>query len=610
LNATKLLTLTRLIKLIKVNLIRKRRMRTRFSVLIIVFLLLSLIIIAPAHATLLSISQVYIEPTGYEDPSTHEWKGSFWVITATVDTTESYILFNKTTSSMSGLNSTDGKVVVPASTLKITITPRQPYWEIPLIPRPYEVYPTTFGTHFNTIARNFPSKILENNVSELDATVLEPILPYQCILYTPFDVKLEKIGNNGFARTVSVNGSDTVVITNPADESEKLMIKDLGKLFSGLSTPALEDMLIFNNTLVNKSVAFKRSEVISAIKYGRDRTELLTGECYAFYWFGGGNYTVEDDGQWFVGRWDDDLSPNHIYVKRLVGPVGYNCLVRDEDFPGSYRGPDKNFGLDQYAYPIAADVWNDNPSAPERNDAPGKSLVNYLKWKFPTYVLDLNYLGQGWTITSGNKLRIYAPVASFSSLITIRISTELADSVVYQPIVANGKVEQVFWDSTKTTKSIIKDKDVAVLKIKQNASQSSKITVTPSIPANIPVSVSPQMDSSIVDPNAVHTFQFEIRNLGTQINQSSTITFTITNDLGKVTDSVTLDFDLIASENTQQNPPPENTGIEGDPLWMCLIAVISITVATASIYSVYTYRSSKKAATEKRNKANKINTKE
>jgi hypothetical protein len=102
------------------------------------------------------------------------------------------------------------------------------------------------------------------------------------------------------------------------------------------------------------------------------------------------------------------------------------------------------------------------------------------------------------------------------------------------------------------------------------------------------------MDSAIVDPNAVHTFQFEIRNLGTQNNQSSTITFTVTNDLGNVTDTVSLDFDLIVTQGNQQNPPPNNTTGEGDPLWIWLVAVISITIATASIYTIYTYRSPQK----------------
>ena len=174
------------------------------------------------------------------------------------------------------------------------------------------------------------------------------------------------------------------------------------------------------------------------------------------------------------------------------------------------------------------------------------------------------------------------------------MSTELADSIVYQPIVGCGKCEQAFWDSTNTASSTIIDNDTAVLKVKQLATSTSKITVTPSIPSGVPASVTPLTDSAIVDPNAVHTFQFKVTNLGTQTNQTSTITFTISNDLGTVTDTVTLDFDLIVIENPQTNPPPGNTGIEGDPLWIWLITVISITMVTASVYGVYTYRSSKK----------------
>jgi hypothetical protein len=555
----------------------------RFAGAFFVAVFLIFLFIIPEQGAIISISKVSIDPTGYEDQSTHEWKGSFWVITATVDTTESYLLFNNSTAGMFDLNSINNETIVPSSTLKITITPRQPYWEIPLTTQPYRVYPQTYGTHFNTLTRNFPSKISDNYVPELDLTVLEPINPYQCNLYTPFDIKIEKIGNDSFTQTAhidSVGGTDTIVVSNPSDSAEKVMIQDLGKLYTGISTPSLDDMLIINN-----STAFKKSGVIDAIKYGVDGTgRRLVDDCYAFYWFGGGNYTVNDGGPCLVERWDDDHSPNHLYQKQVLGSIYTNCLVADDSFPGSYRGSDANFGLDEYAYPIAASILQDNPNT---NPSPGLSLVSYLKQKFNSSFLDLNYLQQGWTITSGNKLRIYAPTASASSLITIKISSELVDSVVYQPIVGCGKCEQAYWDSSKTASCSIKDKDVAILRVKQYSPQSSKITITTSVLPSIPVSVSPLMDSAIQDPGAVHDFQFEIRNLGTQTKQNGTITFTMKNDLGTVTDTQTLEFELLPTTSTTGIP------FEGDPMFIWLVAVAAIVAVTIGGYLAYSHHSAK-----------------
>jgi len=519
-------------------------------------------IVAPAcFSSIISISNISIDPTGFEDQQTGEWKGSYWVVSSTVDTTESFLVFNEQNATVSSLNEIDGKTILPTSTVKITIIPKQPYWEIPLRQmEPILIYPKTFGTHFKTYAPNLPEKT-QNFVPALYLTTLEPILPYRANLFTPFDVTVEKVGENPFQETVhfdTLGGTDSVTVSNPSDSTEKVLIQDLGKLFTGISTPALEDMLI-----INKNSAFKKTEVIDHIKYGRDSTGIIENECYAFYWFGGGEiYTVNDNGNNFVRRWDDDSSPNHLYIKELLGPIGTQKLVRDFDFPGSYRIEDQNFGLDQYIYPIPAVIEGNNPNANSNYIGPVFSLIDYLNNKFSSSVLDLNYLQQGWTITEDNKLRIIAPTASSSSLITMKISSELTDSIVYQPPVGNGKCEDAYWESSKTTQTSIERKDTAILKVKQLSSENSKIEVLPTVPNNLPISISPQMDSYIINSGDTHDFRFEIQNLGTDILKSSTITFTIKNDLGDVTDSCNLDFEItplqvpseIDTENTDNTP--------------------------------------------------------
>jgi hypothetical protein len=568
----------------------------RSSVSVLVFVLLSLLIATPGHAAPLAISSIYIEPTGYEDPSTHEWKGSYWVITATTNTKEEYLLyqFNETESGSFGQNKIDNKTIVPTATIKITITPRQPYWEIPLKKRPYMVYPETYGTDIHVLTKD-TWKVKEISVPALYANVLESYGYW--VKHTPFKITVEKIGSKPFTKTIDIDtigGTETVVMTNPADTLEKLMITNLGQLDTGYSSPPFSMITVFNKT--GEFIMFNGEDVRKAIQYGRNETSGVYDNCYAFYWFGGGNIHRTKQG-YEVQYWPEDNSPAHYIIRQ--DPLGrkYNSPVEDYDFPGSYRADYwDRFGFRIYRIlPIPADIFNDNLTT---NPTPGRSLVAFLNESVsPEINPDVWYAGcEIVSIGESLKLRINLPFGATSSLITIRASTELADSIVYQPIVGNGKIEQAFWDSTKTTKSSIKDNDIAVLKVKQYASKASKITVTPSIPANVPVSVSPLMDSAIVDPNSMHAFQFEIRNLGPQVNQSSTVTFTITNDLGTVTDTVTLDFNLLVIENPQPNPnpPPEGTGLEGDPLWIWLTAVISITVATASVYGVYTYRSSRK----------------
>jgi len=562
----------------------------RFSVIVLTsFLLLILLTVPPGQTTPLSVSDIYIEPIGSEDPSTHEWKGSFWVITALADTKESYLFykFDETEADYYGQNKVGNKTIVPTATIKITITPRRPYWERQLNSGRHLVYPLTYGTYRNGFSKQV-SKLLDSSVPPFNVDVLECDSSAVWVLHTPFDVKIEKLGTNSFSKTVqidTVGGSNIVTIVNPYDASEKMLIKDLGKIRTGIGQPATSGLIIFS-----KKVAFEKTDqLVKAVKYGRDRNtgQVIQDENFAFYWFGGGSkykaYGLTGERTEEVQCWSDDKSPAHWFY-RGIEPAAYSVLVSDGDFPGSFRSDGPNW-WDERAIPVSAEV---------------SDLIKYLNETFPANNQKLDLWNNGWEITRDNKLRIYMPIDAASSLISIEISSELADSVVYQPIVANGIVKQAFWDSTKTSKSIIKDEDVAVIKIKQYATRSSKITVSPSVPANIPVSVLPQMDSAIVDPDATHTFQFEVRNLGTQSNQSSIITFTITNDLGTVTDMVSLDFDLIASENNQQqNPPQDNTGIEGDPLWIWLLAVISITVATASAYTIYTYRYSKKATKRK-----------
>jgi len=584
----------------------KESVMRKFVVVMISVLLFSCLFAVPGKAGILGVSNIYVEPTGYEDPSTHEWKGSFWVIAATTDTKESYLFyrFNETTSASYGQNKVGNNTIIPTATIKITITPRQPYWEKALTNETWMVYPKTYGTYLNYILKQWGSNKIEGTyIPALYAKVLCSSVDDLWTKYTPFDVTVEKIGDKAFSQTVTIDtsgGADQIVLRNPVDASEKIMINNLGQLGKGYDTqPPIGNLVIFKEG--TKRVAFeKTTDLERATKYGRDLSTgaVIQDENYAFYWFGGGTRYLAPSTREEVRYYFDDKSPAHAVYKSLG--IEYASLVEDSDFPGSYRSDGPNF-WDKRALPVAASIWEDNQST---NPSPGLSLISYLKDVYGE--VDLNsYWNQGWDTTSDNRLRVSMPYGATSSLITIRISTELADSVVYQPVVGCGKCEQAFWDSTKTTSSTISDNDTAILKIKQYASASSKITVTPSIPSGIPASVTPSADSAIVDSNSVHTFQFKITNLGTETNQTSAVTFTVSNDLGTVTDTKTLGFELIAHHENPTNPQPSpnpqpapGSSLEGDPMWMWLVAVVVLVVVTVSGYTVYSYHESRKKKSE------------
>jgi len=219
-------------------------------------------------------------------------------------------------------------------------------------------------------------------------------------------------------------------------------------------------------------------------------------------------------------------------------------------FPGVYR---QDTSTDYWMLPYPADIFEDKPK-----DMPiptttiegvtyegspfGYSLVNYLANKrgHQLYTLqDFDEYNQGVEIVD-NKMRIYLPLSSFINIVTVWISTEAADAIVYQPVPSRGVITSIEWLGTGD----ISDKDMAKVTVKQESQDGGRVTVTVSGTEGYPVSVSPTTDSAILDYGESHTFFFTVKNLGTGTVQSGTLTFTVTNDLGEQTDQKTLDFKL------------------------------------------------------------------
>jgi len=483
---------------------------------------------------ILAVSQIYVEPKGYEDPTTHEWKGSFWVILATSSTTENYLFyqFDKSESEKPYAdNKVNGKTLVPKATIKVTVTALQPYWQISLVKRTYQIFPKTYGTWMNKIDPFLNGKLTDTYIDPLTVDVLETTGYWEH--HAPFQIVIEKIGDYNWKSDpllvdlVGVSASVPKIITSPKGESIKIKLQ--GQLEMGYGQPTWSDLMIFSPDYI-----FVGSDKLRAI-ISYDQDDLS----YSNYWFGGGRYyTVKTEvGEGIVQRWTDDNSPTHYY---LSPSFPYAPLpVPDNAFPGNDK-IDNWWDTNHILVPRRPkDIFTDDPNA----NPYGKSLVRYLIEDVKATRINPDLWNNGFEIKD-NKLIIYQPVGSVSWLYTLWISTELADTVVYQPIAANGKIISIKWLSSESGYSEIGGKDVALVTVKQMSSETSRVIVESSTSTSL-AKITPESDSAILDPNEEKTFSFIVENLGATAEVTGELSFKVYNDLGSQTDSSKLTFKLL-----------------------------------------------------------------
>jgi len=499
---------------------------------------------------LLSVSKIYVEPTGWEDPSTHEWKGSYWVVLATTSTRETvsfyqfeYQFDKSETEKYYADNEINGKKLVPQATIKITITALQPYWQANLKKVPYTVFPKTYAMGMNKILRQ-PYKISDVYVDAFTVQTWELNGAWEH--HSPFKIKIEKEGKEDswvMEKTVDLVGTASTVPIVFSKNGETLQLQLQGQLETGYGQPTWSDLVIFSD----KHIFVGSEKLRSVIRYDKDDLS------YSNYWFGGGNYyvahrdpdtgTYYPNANWKVLRWKDEpKSPAHYFLDEfdILPTLQIVYPVWGDEFPGVYRSDTLT---DYIVHPVKPkDAFtvgvSTTPSA--------KSLVQYLAEPPCSFTkVDLNRLwNRGYEITQDNKLKIWQPVGSVSWLYTLKISTELADTVVYQPAAGKGEITSIKWATSGTTSASIGDKDMALVSVKQLSTEESRLTVVPSAPSNIPIKITPTSDSKIIAPNDEKIFTFQVENLGTSEEVKGEIIFAVMNDLGTVTDKKSLNYIL------------------------------------------------------------------
>lgn len=450
------------------------------------------------NLTVMSVSSLNIDPQGYEDPSSHEWRGSFWSIVMVTDFTDQIAGFHLASNdgdpsetyaeSLGGSTyaqsyTVQGNELVPTADVMVHITPQQPYYERPLeIQQGYYVK-EAWGRSFS----------LMGNPRTSDHADAVQFIHYSFgsgnwVLHTPFKVDVYKDGALIGTQQIDTVGG-TGIYRIPASGEEFINIIDLGKINTGYGEPQWDDILYFSNNHV-----FVRSPTAdNLLKYDAGQLPssilgssvgIVDATAFSTYWYGS-------------NRWMSDFTPT---VISLIGLP-----------PGFYRDVST-------AKPVKPDVYSD--------------VIPYIQSKgiqkvsMPTGFDRLEK-------TDTNNLRVYMNYGAYSSLITIKISTELADTIVWQPQVANFQITSFpnFGDITDTKTGTITIQCVA-------GTGSAQVSFTKN-PSDTPISVTPTIGTPILTAGQSHTLTFTLTNLGTPSTRDFSITASVKNSLGSVTDTAT-----------------------------------------------------------------------
>lgn len=258
----------------------------------------------------------------------------------------------------------------------------------------------------------------------------------------------------------------------------------------------------------------------------------------------------------------DDGSPGLFYRQTTpIIPIQYNQpLPSTCTFPGVYG---RNDGNNVYATPLDAKIFADQKKGTTQANGvfqkDGLSVVNYLRYRglqtlSTTNTNGMNVWNQGWEITTPkadgkNYVKIYMPNGAMSSLSTLQISTELADTVVYQPAVSNIEITGLSWQVSGQ----IGDRDILKIDLTQRGTILSDAVLTTTFTGGQEVFVNPQNQKVALGAGQSTSVYVEVLNTGASEQKTGALTVTLTNDLGQVTSQKSIDYTLLpkGTGNTQ-----------------------------------------------------------
>lgn len=471
----------------------------------------------------LSAQSISYSNTGYQSGS--NWVNAYWVVTLVTDMEDqvSYYKFDSAEAAKSGSSGT----VTPTSTITVKITPGQPYYQRSLVQNAKNIYPATPSYYQNKITG---AASWSGGIGKLDVSYLEWGTSYW-ELHTPFHIEVLKNGASIITKDVDTLGTtQSIELTNPSDANEKLVIKDLGKIAAGYNSPPdLGDLIFFSADTIFK----KNQNLMNEISYN------IADDSFSNYWFGGGYSYKSVMGDGYVQKVPSGQS--------YAGANGHYCRadwvnvpVQSNEFPGNFRADDS---LNYIVHALDASIWSDKSGG--QYNPTGLSLINYLKNKCHQEQIStskLNAFNNGYDITGDLKLKVYLPYYAASSLVTMKISSELADTVVVESPMANFDITGISWVGGSGT---IGDSLQLKVDITQLSDRASSGIVVLSYTNGDPIQTTPaSAGTGTMAKGETKSLYFQVLNTGANSITHGTITATAKDQDGKITDSASIDYTL------------------------------------------------------------------
>lgn len=504
---------------------------------------------------------IYIKPGGNIGPD-GKYLGTYWVVTTTVDTDNTYYFyFNKEESALDK-NDTDGNYkIIPKAKMSFTFKPKRPYYEIPLSFEQIEVTGTVYYASSSTVSwYEGPEKTVLHTVYTPVPDISKSISPtvinawiqsgdYIPILHTPFTLTVEITSETGVTYKeehyidITTNGTTFKLIDK--GENKVATLIGLGQLKQGWGEPHIQPFVYFDKTNIFKlNLPAKGSresmEITSALR------KDYTAYSFSKYWFG--EYGNINNYYWSYPNEKDplhlaDRTPRpkyeYVYFKEPLSEVDEGYAYKDDWYTKgwSYLKCPLCKGYAHYATPIKPDFTD---------------VMDYLRNEGANPVdLTFGYANVNYEVKE-NKLYIYYPYGSCSALVQLFISTELADS--YAVAIGQGtfSIKQAYWKSTGTDANNELVKDVICVDVYnsgQEATAEVRLAFSPETYKNY-FQYEPYLQA-IIQANDSHLFQFTVNCLGVPQDISGEITVSLYDTLfGNFYGSSKLKYTAIAGSAT------------------------------------------------------------
>lgn len=506
--------------------------------------------------TVLSVSSVNINPQGYE--SADQVKGTYWsvLMTASYDDVVSFYQFDDNEAQKYN-PSWQGKDVEVKNTIKIEVDPAQPYYERSIttksnhvvVPRAYRNYlgPTILA--YGRDQGAWKVNALLSNHFETSTSDWQ--------LHTPFTIKVYKngalvgtqtmdlFGNSAPAQNIALDGKDVTI----GSGSQYVTVESLGALTGSASAPNWASVVGWSNQYMylNSPGIQKALQNPYPSGGGPASTTWMNAEdyqgTYAWYWYG-----KEASGKHFNWYWQDDGTPCPVQWKFPGVSIEYeSILLSGGSTPGWKSDPEQITGYTRVV-PIQPVKF---PSEEASDRRQYYSLTEYIE-KVVAAQKIMSGLMPSWESNVNNvqinsqtgKMRINIPFNYFNPLLVIRISSELANTVVWEPPVANIKIVT---PTSGTDFGEVADRKTVSMTLRQDSTVASAGTVNiEPITSGMSWAFEPQAwGTGTLSPGETKTFSFDIVDLTTTEEKTGQFKVTVTNSLGYVTDSATYKVTLL-----------------------------------------------------------------